>query len=466
MALAFFMMWWQLVFRLAQTPPITLHIGSMDITRADTAWLAFITTLMLASLALWLHLRQSSTASTPRVLLPAGSLIAALGSVLVLFVSTDVAMQVVGGILVGAGTAACLRHVLASLTNLSSENRLLVFVVACLGASLLSCLVYFLPSAVSSTLVCFCPLTVGLFSQTSRADNRSEPRQHPLGSELEVQISKKELRNKLIIYILVVFFTYFHTSITGPIVDDFTAQQFFVNNVVQCIAAAAITALLLVIVGIFFKDSALPFVCLLIITTALLLPNALPESSGILASDILIAANRLLIFLLISNVVSSSRLGSSANDVQLYFAIMLLAMTALASQVAGAVISWWVGLGPASITVIAIVVLYIVFITQGLVYHKKDRIEVVMKGGFASERELNEHRSKALRAYFTDLSNRETEVVAFLLSGMNFKSIAKELTISENTAKSHIQHIYSKLDIHSKQELLALVNEITSLKKD
>ena len=37
-------------------------------------------------------------------------------------------------------------------------------------------------------------------------------------------------------------------------------------------------------------------------------------------------------------------------------------------------------------------------------------------------------------------------------------SIAEELFISENTVRTHCKHIYSKLDIHSRQELSDLVS--------
>ncbi|MFR5092189.1 MAG: LuxR C-terminal-related transcriptional regulator [Adlercreutzia equolifaciens] len=37
-------------------------------------------------------------------------------------------------------------------------------------------------------------------------------------------------------------------------------------------------------------------------------------------------------------------------------------------------------------------------------------------------------------------------------------TIAQNLTISFNTAKSHIRHIYVKADVHSRQELIDLID--------
>ena len=47
-----------------------------------------------------------------------------------------------------------------------------------------------------------------------------------------------------------------------------------------------------------------------------------------------------------------------------------------------------------------------------------------------------------------------------LAKGRDVPSIAKQLFISENTVRSHSKSIYKKLDIHSKQELLDLLETI------
>ena len=55
------------------------------------------------------------------------------------------------------------------------------------------------------------------------------------------------------------------------------------------------------------------------------------------------------------------------------------------------------------------------------------------------------------------LSTRETEVMFFLAKGHNAAYIQEKLYISEGTAKTHIRHIYRKLDIHTQQELMRMV---------
>lgn len=52
------------------------------------------------------------------------------------------------------------------------------------------------------------------------------------------------------------------------------------------------------------------------------------------------------------------------------------------------------------------------------------------------------------------LSNREGEVLVLLVKGVTRQNICKELHLSEGTVKTHLTHIYKKLEIHTQSELL------------
>lgn len=56
------------------------------------------------------------------------------------------------------------------------------------------------------------------------------------------------------------------------------------------------------------------------------------------------------------------------------------------------------------------------------------------------------------------LSPRERDVFDLLVRGRSIEYIAQSLTISFNTAKPHIRHIYVKTDVHSRQELQELLD--------
>ena len=57
------------------------------------------------------------------------------------------------------------------------------------------------------------------------------------------------------------------------------------------------------------------------------------------------------------------------------------------------------------------------------------------------------------------LSEREKDVLLLLSRGRTTKYIEQELVVSYSTAKTHVYHIYSKLGIHSQQELIDIVEE-------
>ena len=54
-----------------------------------------------------------------------------------------------------------------------------------------------------------------------------------------------------------------------------------------------------------------------------------------------------------------------------------------------------------------------------------------------------------------DLSEREKEILSFLVEGMSYKMIADAGSISLDTVRSHIKNIYEKLHVHSKGEAVA-----------
>lgn len=57
------------------------------------------------------------------------------------------------------------------------------------------------------------------------------------------------------------------------------------------------------------------------------------------------------------------------------------------------------------------------------------------------------------------LSGREAEILGYLARGRSQPYIREELVLSKNTVATHVKHIYQKLDVHSRQELLDLFEQ-------
>lgn len=72
----------------------------------------------------------------------------------------------------------------------------------------------------------------------------------------------------------------------------------------------------------------------------------------------------------------------------------------------------------------------------------------------------NEDALEELAASYS-LTVRETEIFLLLARGRSAPFIRDELVISLNTVASHLKHIYSKMGVNSRQELLDLVEKTT-----
>ncbi len=54
-----------------------------------------------------------------------------------------------------------------------------------------------------------------------------------------------------------------------------------------------------------------------------------------------------------------------------------------------------------------------------------------------------------------DLTPHETRLLKLLVEGHNYTTAAEQLSVSYNTIKFHMRHIYEKLQVHSKSEAVA-----------
>ena len=62
-----------------------------------------------------------------------------------------------------------------------------------------------------------------------------------------------------------------------------------------------------------------------------------------------------------------------------------------------------------------------------------------------------------------ELSERELGVLRLLPSGLSLRQIGGELYVSLNTVKTHVRHIYSKLDAESRDEAVTRARELDLL---
>jgi DNA-binding NarL/FixJ family response regulator len=87
-----------------------------------------------------------------------------------------------------------------------------------------------------------------------------------------------------------------------------------------------------------------------------------------------------------------------------------------------------------------------------------DAIQDVYRGGSPMSPEIARkvvlffHKRRDASAKIEQLTKREIEILTQLAKGSLYKEIANHLNISLDTVRTHLQHIYHKLQVHSRHE--------------
>ena len=115
------------------------------------------------------------------------------------------------------------------------------------------------------------------------------------------------------------------------------------------------------------------------------------------------------------------------------------------------------GVGAGLVGVAVLVCITLLGVAYLLVFPERDLLSLSpLLFGLTSE-SLNQ-RCRQIAAEHC-LTPRETEVFTLLARGRDVGFICEELCISRNTANAHRKAIFSKLGIHSQQELLDAVEQ-------
>lgn len=155
----------------------------------------------------------------------------------------------------------------------------------------------------------------------------------------------------------------------------------------------------------------------------------------------------------------------------MYFSIQFGRMACMA-------VSTFIGMDAIGILIVSVIILYVVAlaaISSGLFVRQAarngdvraqsgaegpsddDRKRVVISVANVTEDQLRENPVYRVQYKLTD---REIDVAVLLLAGYNSTDIAKILTISVNTVKTHLKNLYAKTDVHNRRELIELLNQI------
>lgn len=126
----------------------------------------------------------------------------------------------------------------------------------------------------------------------------------------------------------------------------------------------------------------------------------------------------------------------------------------LAGTFLGGILTSFVELMPRLLSLIALLSVCALLFAYLFLFNERSIVELTAEAsdrgdGVRPFRRRCEEVAKAYR-----LSAKETEIMILVAKGRSTPRICEELDISQGTVNTHLTHIYKKLDVHDKQQLL------------
>lgn len=88
-----------------------------------------------------------------------------------------------------------------------------------------------------------------------------------------------------------------------------------------------------------------------------------------------------------------------------------------------------------------------------------DAVWAAARGETVLNPDVAQRLYRRMRAPRVELSARETQIVGLVARGLSNRAIAKELFVTEATVKSHLVHVFSKLEVDSRTAAVAMARE-------
>ncbi len=403
------------------------------------------------------------------------------GSLLTLWTAEHAAASLAGGALAGAGFALESQALIEALVPLNKCSMRTILACAVLAQLVCALAIRPLPASLALGVVCALPLLLGFCLALLRravpigmahANREATPVPETTGpgrsqaAAVSTALSQHEARSSLLVCLVAFFFALFYTNVTGPRFSALSDTDLLSFNLDVTVVKCLVIGLSLLVAHQNYLRT-LPMAIITLFTTSMLVAAFAPDSgTTFLVTDSLAAAGRLLAFVYaLACVDALHRAAWPRAGVEAPVVVGLSGVAVLLSVLVGIVVQNYISLSAGGFTLTTAVVLYILLIASNVFQRREETRPVVVRleGAGVDEEALAMHRAQALAARFPELTERETQIVGLILLGMTAASVAERLSISENTAKTHMRRIYQKLGVHSRQELLGLAYETAPL---
>lgn len=472
LSVGIFLSWFSLAFRLVGAPVVSIGIPALSYPRDDEAWLAALAAVVLAGMLSAVVLSRPAhgrgtawSVSRLCTAVPAtGAVLMSAGSLVLLFMSSDVALTVAAGALCGVGLTAYLAFWFAGLPGVPSRAVVLRMGLGCVVAGCVDLVLAALVEPVLHIVVGVLPLaSCGLMvAERTRRKGVSGIGDGD-GAEAGDAFSAGGLRTARIpTLVLSLFGCSFFMGVVGFEVA-MLESGITVLNWAFIMAGAGFIAGVVLGVSWFRSDGVLLhlIIPLMLATAMLLLPlsSALPLTglAVVLDQSSLLCAYGLLLCVVRERLGGSPRSGLA----KCFFVLALVGACQLVGILAGGVVRGVFGFNLTTVTITALFALYFIILAAlGMARGGQRRVEHVIVGRLADAGEVARLRAQVIVRRRGGISERELEVLTLLLRGYSNARIAEALGVSENTVKTHVRHVYDKIGVGSRGELLSLAEEI------
>lgn len=196
----------------------------------------------------------------------------------------------------------------------------------------------------------------------------------------------------------------------------------------------------------------------------LLIPPLIPDASSFwreFAMDVGYAALELMVPIMACTFAYNS--GRSAIWAFCIFAALEMACRAFGGMVADMLVAFPLGAfydgALLLLLVSAVLIIGIAMLSERNLFSRRvSSAKRSEKPDSADDLDALRTSANALSARYS-LTQRETEVLHLLAQGKTNGMIARDMMIADGTVKAHVQHIYQKLGVHSREELRAMIDK-------
>ena len=510
-AVGLFFVWFEMAFR-AATPLVSGTSGWLLLTRADVGWLTALAVAALVGLVgsaslvvlarrgdmegqrafrdctagrAGVGFRQDATRRVARLCrcaCVAGAAFMAAGTALLVTAGGRPASSLVGGIASGVGMALLVASWLPATVRVDSASALLIVIVSALVSAGLTAGVMLLQAVAASAFLTMCPLLCGACSLAAmRATLLGEERgllqagadepttvgaSGTTAFDGDVRVALLDAEG------IAILLTLAASSVVAGIACIHMDMTLASPTYWYVSLSGVINAGLLAgVLRLFGRDRLQPALMILVSTAVAVMPLSLAffgEVPCFVLTKVASLCAYGLAMVRFAEAGSNLRVSGTGAALLGHHArcLSLLALMALAA-------AFGVGSGDTlrrvvgdegltrMLPLVAVGLLYVVFVFYVVcVADGRRTILHVITGSFDSEAELARVRRDVILQDHDDISARESDVLLLVLQGYSTPRIADALCISENTAKTHLRHIYAKMGVSSRQQLMARAEAI------